>query len=77
MMNYWGFADWVDAPDPCRCGSGGGEGRGGARLDAKRAFEAADDAMDYYAEKDAKEAAAAAAAMEAPFQPVLVQFDQR
>ena len=34
--------------------------------------------MDYYAEKDRKEAAAAArAAAEAPFQPVLVQFDQR
>ena len=48
------------------------------RLDAKRAFEAADDAMDYYQEKDRREAAAAArAAAEAPFQPVLVQFDQR
>ena len=48
------------------------------RLDAKRAFEAADDAMDYYQEKDRREAAAAAqSAMEAPFQPVLVQFDQR
>ena len=34
--------------------------------------------MDYYREKDRREAAAAAAAAaEAPFQPVLVQFDQR
>ena len=36
------------------------------------------DDADYYAEKDRREAAAAAqSAMEAPFQPVLVQFDQR
>ena len=73
------FAEWVD--DVVELD---GDAREAARLeaerrlDAKRAFEAADDAMDYYAEKDRKEAAAAAkAAAEAPFQPVLVQFDQR
>jgi hypothetical protein len=74
-----GFAEWVDAPESLS-GSALEAARAEAarRLDAKRAFEAADDAMDYYAEKDAKEAAAAAAAAaEAPFQPVLVQFDQR
>ena len=74
-----GFADWVDAPDAL---SGealeAARAEAARRLDAKRAFEAADDAMDYYAEKDRREAAAAAkSAMEAPFQPVLVQFDQR
>ena len=74
-----GFAEWVDAPESL---SGealeAAKAEAARRLDAKRAFEAADDAMDYYAEKDRKEAAAAAkSAMEAPFQPVLVQFDQR
>jgi hypothetical protein len=74
-----GFADWVDAPESLS-GSAleAAKAEAARRLDAKRAFEAADDAMDYYAEKDAREAAAAAkAAAEAPFQPVLVQFDQR
>ena len=74
-----GFAEWVDAPDALSGAAlEAAKAEAARRLDAKRAFEAADDAMDYYQEKDRREAAAAAkAAAEAPFQPVLVQFDQR
>ena len=58
------FAEWIDDDDVAELTD---EDREAARreaerrLDAKRAFEAADDAMDYYAEKDKAEAAAAAA----------------
>lgn len=59
------FAEWVpDAASDALSGAALAAARAAAarRLDAKRAFEAADDAMDYYAEKDKTEAAAAATA---------------